>query len=135
MDTGTSDNICRLRHLFIPGSLRTVSGVSINGVGGTIPVIGIGSIKLAIKDDDDKVHQLIIHNVLLAPEAPINLLSPQKIAQQHSKDSNKKGTFLLTFGYESIFIWGDRKYRKTVVHPPHLNIPLLAVNNEKESFI
>ena len=67
LDTGNSDNICRLIHLFIPGSLRPVSGVPINVAGGTIPVIGVGTILCAIKDGDVNVHQLIIHSVLLAP--------------------------------------------------------------------
>ena len=30
---------------------------------------------------------------------------------------------------------GDRKFGKTVIHPPHLNIPVLAVNDDKELFI
>ena len=39
---------------------------------------GYGTIRFSIFDDDGVEHVFTIHNVLFIPDAPMNLLSPQK---------------------------------------------------------
>ena len=72
MDTGTTDHICNDKSLFI-GALWKVQGITLNGIGGQILVLGIGTVQMVIDDDDGNEHQMMIHNVLYAPRSPAKL--------------------------------------------------------------
>ena len=77
IDLGSSDHVCLVKSLFV-GEITPLSNVNLQGVGGIIPASGYGTIQFTVVDDDDLVHQFTIHNVLYVPQAPMNLLSPQK---------------------------------------------------------
>ena len=74
LDTGSTDHICSVRSLFT-GELKPTRGMSLNGIGGSIAVHGVGSISIRVTDDNGEAHSLILHNVLYVPDSPANLIS------------------------------------------------------------
>ena len=77
VDGGSSDHVCSERSLFI-GDIAPLSNVNLQGIGGTVPAVGYGTIRFILADDTGVKHVFTIHNVLYVPNAPMNLLSPQK---------------------------------------------------------
>ena len=125
IDTCTSESICKHKELFV-GKISPTKNIYVQGVGGQIRASGYGTIKIRIMDDDEKYHDIIIHNVLYVPQSPVNLLSPQK----WSKFSKSKcGTGEMTVGDTTLLFWDERKYSKVVPHHPELGIPIMTVND------
>ena len=107
------------------GSITKCHHINIQGLNSKVKATGYGTISFTVLDDSGQLHKMIVNNVLYVPEAPINLLSPQRWSQT---SDDKRGTLEATFGYETIMVWGDQQYMKTIQHHPDLNIPLLTVN-------
>ena len=77
------------------------------GVGGLIETKGYGTIKFDLFDNDGVRHTFMVHNVLYVPEAPMNLLSPQKwIAGMTDAERLARGAMTITMEDVSILLWG-----------------------------
>ena len=100
VDMCISDTICKDRELFV-GKIQRCRNVKIQGVGVNIKATGFGTIKIRVIDDNGAIHSMLIHNVLYVPEAPLNLLSPQKWAR--GQGTNRKA-FEATFRYDTILV-------------------------------
>ena len=98
----------------------------LRGTGGTIPVLGEGTIKWNIADDNGKAHDIIIRNCLYVPDAPTCLLSPQHWSQQSNDNSpNRNGTWCATYGDSCVLFWDQQRYQRTVPHSNSTNTPKL----------
>ena len=98
MDTGSSDHICRHKHMF-DGGITPLRGVKLQGVGGVIEAKGYGTVAFTVHDDDGVAHAFNVHNVLHVSEAPMNLLSPQKwIAGFSNAERLARGAMSVTMG-------------------------------------
>ena len=64
------------------------SKAPVQGIGSGLNVKGIGTLRWKILDDYDREITLYIGNALYVPEFPMNLFSPQHVAQQagHATD-------------------------------------------------
>ena len=95
-------------------------------VGGYAKVRGNRTIKIRVVDDDANDCDLLIHNVMYAPECPTNLFSPQ-LWFKVSKTSS--GTGKMTVGGTTLLFWDEHKYTKMVQHHPALKLPIFTANN------
>jgi len=118
IDTGASSCIGNRRSDFL--ILRDVSGLSINGIGTGLSVQGVGSLKWVIVDDCGVELELIITNALFVPDCPMNLLSPQQVAQQttHAGDGfhAQAGGGTLTVGGRTRFVPYSAESRLPILH-------------------
>ena len=90
---------------------------------------GYGTIQFSVADDDGVKHTFRVHNVLYVPEAPMNLLSPQKwIAGLSDVERLNRGALTITLDEVSLLLWGRRRFLKTIHHPPSIGLPILSVN-------
>ena len=130
VDTGSSDHLCKDKELFI-GEVVPLQNVKLQGVGGLTEAKGYGTIQFSLFDDDGAKHVFTIHNVLYVPDAPMNLLSPQKwIAGLTASERGSRGTMSITFDDVTLLIWSGQRFMKTMHHRPDIGIPLLAVNED-----
>ena len=128
LDTGSSDHLCRTKSLF-HGSIKPLKGVKLQGVGGQIEAKGYGTIKFDLNDDEGVRHTFMVHNVLYVPDAPMNLLSPQKwIAGMTDAERLARGAMTITMDDVSILLWDKRRFMKTIHHRPSIGLPIIAVN-------
>ena len=128
LDSGSSDHLCRDKSLFV-GKIMPLPGVTLQGVGGSIPAHGYGTIQIKVYDDDGRLHTFRIHNVLYVPQAPMNLLSPQKwIGGMRTSERIKRGAMMISLDDVTLLLWGQRKFLKTIHISPEMGLPLLAFN-------
>ena len=128
LDSGASDHLCCQKSLFV-GEIRPLRGVNLQGVGGMVKASGYGTIQFSVADDDGVKHTFRVHNVLYVPEAPMNLLSPQKwIAGLSDVERLNRGALMITLDEVSLLLWGRRRFLKTIHHPPSIGLPILSVN-------
>ena len=105
IDTGSTDHLCCNKSLFV-GDIAPLRGVKLQGVGGLLEASGFGTIRFNLFDDNGASHTFTIHNVLYVPEAPMNLLSPQKwIAGLPSEEKLARGAMSITLNDISLLIW------------------------------
>jgi hypothetical protein len=101
IDTGASCSISNNKSDFLTFAPSTSSTV-LKGIGSGLSILGTGTIKWKILNDDGDEISLHLHNCLYVPDAPMSLLSPQHMAQQTSSFSdgfNSQGKYgILTFG-------------------------------------
>ena len=104
-------------------TLRPLSKTYLAGVGGKVPVEGIGTILWDIEDDLGMKHQIKVNNAYYCSQAPLRLLCPQQWAAQREKhlgpDHNTKFT---TTAHFSRLQWSE--YCLTVPHDDATNLPL-----------
>ena len=74
--------------------------------------------------------------MLYVPESPVNLIRPQKCAQESAmKEDYNKGTFFCDFGDEFIYVWNKQYYIKTVSNDPTTNLPVLQCKDTNEDIV
>ena len=64
-------------------------------------------------DDDGKIYEITLKNVLHFPNSPVKILSVVELAEQLKDDLD---TWILSRRYQSIFTWAFGKFTKTIVH-------------------
>ena len=132
MDTGTSQHICNDKNLFVD-KLVKCKGVEISWLGGSVSAKGVGTTKLSLINDQHRSHNILLHNVLYVPASLVNLISPQRWAQESDmKEGSNKGIFFCNFGDEAIFVWNQRKYMKSIFNDPDTNLPVLQCKDNDE---
>ena len=97
--------------------------MGIAGVGGTVVPLGIGTIRLSIKDSEGEDHIIELSNVIYLPDCPKNLIL---ITRWSTDKGDNCGIF--SRGKYSIFLWNHDKFKCLVDHPADCPIPLLSVN-------
>ena len=86
-------------------------------------------IPFTIKDDKNKVNEIMLENVIYLPEATKNLIS---IAQwDEDKDDDYK---ICSKGKFSVFYWNDYSTSEKILHRLDCRIPLMPVNDMDESY-
>ena len=70
-----------------------------------------------VTDDENKLNDLIIHNVIYLPESPVNLLSPQKWSLG---SDNPTGSGEITAGGTTLLFWNNNTKTKYIPHHPDL---------------
>jgi hypothetical protein len=116
------DSLCS-RHLFYDKSnfitkIVPVQPFSIQGVGGNIKAIGIGTVRLRFHDSTGVLHDKVLENVYYAPKSPVRLISIPQLA----RDTNETSS-LCNGGNESTLIWDGVKV--LIAHPSPSDIPFL----------
>jgi hypothetical protein len=133
-DTGSSDHLCKDKNICYVGEIIPLQHVKLQGVGGLTEAKGYSTIRFSLFDDNGVKRVFTIHNVLYVPEAPMNLLSPQKwISVPTEVEWHSRGTMPITFDDVTILIWGGQRFMKTMHHRPNMNILLLAVNEDLDN--
>ena len=125
IDTCTSFHINKHKELFV-GEIKSCKNIFVQGVGGKIQVSGYGTMKIRLTDDNNQLHEILVHDVLYVPESPTNLFSPQQWSKSSTSPS---GTGEITTGGTTLLFWDDNKYTKLVPHHPDLGIPIMSVND------
>jgi hypothetical protein len=118
IDTGASCCISNNKRDFIDLN-PTQSSTVLKGIGSGLTIAGCGTIKWTISDDIGDEITLHLHNSLYVPDAPMNLLSPQHLAQQTALPSDgfhsKGASGTLTFG----------SFKRTIPYNSSNNLPIL----------
>jgi hypothetical protein len=75
VDTGASTSLTPSKDDFIPETYEQTPVEHVEGISGTLPIIGKGKVRWTILDDDGKPHTLVAETVH-APKATVRLFSP-----------------------------------------------------------
>jgi hypothetical protein len=70
----------------------------------------VGTVKWRVKDDNGKIHNIILPNTYYSPSVETRLLSPQHWAQVRGK---KRDTYSVTYYDAIIMRWNRDKYQIT----------------------
>jgi hypothetical protein len=116
------DSSCS-RHLFYDKSdfitkIVPIQPFSIQGVGGDIKAIGVGTVRLWFHDSTGVLHDKVLENAYYAPKSPVRLISIPQLA----RDTNETSS-LCTGGNESTLIWDGVKV--LVAHTYPSDVPFL----------
>ena len=96
------------------------------GINGVSAILGRGTVRWHIDDDDGRTHPITLPNTLYVPSSPMCLLSPQHWAQvmkDHLPEA--EGTWCATYSRSVILYWDQRKYKRTIAISPRTNTPVL----------
>jgi hypothetical protein len=81
IDNCTTGHLTFTKDDFIANSYVEYNDIkAIEGVGSTTAAAGRGSVKWMMADENDELHQFILHNVNHVPTSPLQLLSPQQLS-------------------------------------------------------
>ena len=117
-------HICNNRSMFI-GELQSVSNHKVATIGGKgHQPSGIGTVRWTWRDDERKLHEYHIENVLYFPQSPINILSVTAFAKQLN---DTEGTGIDTKQLYSRFYWDSNQFSLRIQHPPS-NLPEVPIN-------
>jgi hypothetical protein len=99
--------------------LTPLLNTRVQGVGGKVTGIMMGTIRWNIEDDQGVVHTITLPNSLYVPSAASRLLSPQHWAQVANDNKPlKRGTWCATYEDQIILYWGQREFRRTIPLDP-----------------
>ena len=71
---------CATRHIYskkelFVGEINTPTNIGVKGISGSFRKIGLGNISFTIKDDKNKINEIMLENVIYLPEETKNLIS------------------------------------------------------------
>ena len=124
-DNCATHHICAEKSLFV-GDITPLASVGVRGINGVSLAEGIGTVRFDVKDDDGKVHEITLHNVLYLPDASKNLIS---ISQWSEEKQDNCG--IISRGDHSLFMWDHDQNTKSILHRDSCKIPLMRVNENK----
>ena len=75
LDSFSTTHACNALDLLVPGVIRDVLNLGIDGIGWTSSVAKLGSIKLEIMDDSGERNMILLMNVACIPSCPKNMIS------------------------------------------------------------
>ena len=130
VDNSANCIIWRHKKTFLPGTyvpLQSSDTPGVNTAAGTGVPIGYGDLPISWKDDDGKVHDFVLTEVLHIPSSPVNVLGLSAFSKIIG-DYHTKGTRVDSSGSDSIFTWDNKKYRRSFTHS-EANMPELPVND------
>jgi hypothetical protein len=117
INTGASACISTRREKFV--KLQAMENIKINGIGTSLPVEGVGTLKWPIRDDNNNELDAYVHNALYVPSTPMGLLCPQKIAMQ----TQHPGDGFNTLGHAGILTMAG--YTRTIPYNSRSRLPIL----------
>ena len=89
--------------------IQSVNNMHVQGIGGTLKVLGKGSVAWNITDDSGVRHKIIIPNTLYVRGLNHRLLSPQHWSQTANDNfPAKKGTRSITYDDELVLEWQQK---------------------------
>jgi hypothetical protein len=122
IDTGVSCSISSNKQDFL--TFTETSSTVLKGIGSGLPVVGIGTVKWIIVDDNGDDIVLHLHNTLDVPDIPMCLLSPHHMAQQTTLSSDG---FNCT-GPHGILTFAG--FHRTIYYNQHNNLPILFLASD-----
>jgi hypothetical protein len=117
IDTGASATISNHKDDFV--QLRQIKNLNLQGIATGLPIEGIGTLHWKIATDSGNNVIMQIRNALYVPTCPMNLLSPQQLAQQTRCSGD---------GFNALANIGCLKFAghsRTVLLEPSSNLPIL----------
>ena len=120
VDSHTLKCMANKVHLFEVLCLNADKG-QVNGISGGLAIVGKGTFKFIIKDDEDKQHTICIKNSLYVPDMRRYLLSPQHWAQE-TGDKQTWMELKRQWPYDFVLNWKGGKH--TIPHQPSTNVPV-----------
>ena len=103
--------------------LRPLTTTFLAGVGGKVPVEGVGTLVWDIEDDQGMIHKIKINDAYYCSQAPLRLLCPQQWAAQREKQLGPDhNTSFTTNAHYSRLRWSE--FMLTVPHDDKTNLPL-----------
>lgn len=126
LDNSANSHIWNKKLDFVPGSIRALNHFSsVATIGGSnFYPTGIGNVRVRIKDDSNKISEIILKDVLFFPNSQVNIISIVCLADQFDDDH---GTSVHTDRNGSIFTWDRGSYVKTSSHSKN-GLPEITVN-------
>ena len=106
------------------GTIRQYRTSTVKGVGGSLPIKGIGTVKWKITDDNGRQHAFEISGTLYVPGLRNSMLSPQHWAAQMVKTTNQPA-WEETRPSKSILYWNGGRSKRTVPLHPNTNTPIM----------
>ena len=96
-------------------ALVTEPDMIVKGAGGNLKVMGSGTLRWRIEDNDGKIHQIICKDAIYVPNLHTCLLSPQHWAQGLNGNLPRlDGTWCATYADRCVLEWDQRKNRRTI---------------------
>ena len=96
----------------------------VDGIEGGLDILGRGTFRFDIEDDDGEVHTIHIPNSVYVPGLRYCLLSPQHWAQMaNDHHPAPRGTRMENDDRHCVLIWGQGRYRRSVPHSSSTNTP------------
>ena len=94
VDNCATRHICSKKELFV-GEINTSTNIGVKGISGSFRTTSLGTIRFTIKDDEDKVNEIILEHVIYLPEAAKNLILIVQWDEDKDDDCEKrsKGKF------------------------------------------
>ena len=132
IDTCATASISGNRKDFV-GKLDSVKDVRLRGVGGTIPIIGRGTMVLHITDDKGKEQTLKVHDAYYAPRLPMRLFCPQQWSRQGpicNDGSYERSETTTGWSTRLKFAGG----RKTIPHDERTGLPIMYTQTDRSEF-
>ena len=132
IDTCTTATLSGHKEDFV-GNLKSVKGMRLKGVGGSIPIAKRGTFRMVFMDDEGKSKSFDVKNAYYVPKLSLRLLSPQQWSQQGPR--NEDGSyvrFISTVGETTILNFEGGT--KTVTHNPQNNLPILHTRPGYKAF-
>jgi hypothetical protein len=118
IDSSASLSVSNSREDFV--NIHPVADKSLSGISTGLPIAGIGTIKWALMTDSGVEVDLHIHHSLYVPQCPMNLLSPQHLAQQTKRTTDGFSVFanvgILKFGGHTRTVLLDRASNLPIMH-------------------
>ena len=123
-DNSANVHICNNREMFV-GEISPYDKMKVATIDGKgHSASGIGTVRWKWSDDNGKVHDIMVDNVLFFPQSPINILSVTSFAQQLN---DPEGTGITTVQNNSRLFWDHGKFSRTIRHPAS-NLPEMPLN-------
>ena len=128
-DNCATHHICNDLDLYVDPP-TPVENVGIKGVSGSAKPLGEGTIQFKLLDDEGVEHLITLDKVLYLPSAPKNLISVSQWASDR-----KDNCGVTSRENHSVFMWGNDKLKKTIIHNPRCKIPLMMGNKVEDKNI
>jgi hypothetical protein len=108
IDNCCSHSLTNSKEDFIEPPVK--SKVRVRGCNGHTNSTMVGTVKWRVKDDNGKIHNIILPNTYYSPSVETRLLSPQHWAQVRGR---KRDTYCITYYDAIIMRWNRDKYQIT----------------------
>ena len=131
VDNAANCCICNDKDMFISEitKMDPTKNLTVSTAGGEKAPIGYGDVLWKWSDDEGKVHEHTLKDVLYFPESPVNILG---VTQWAIQNNDKEGTYITTKAEYSILVWNFGKNQRRFTHPASM-LPEMPIN-EGSSF-
>ena len=131
VDNAANCCICNDKDMFISEitKMDPTKNLTVSTAGGEKAPIGYGDVLWKWSDDEGKVHEHTLKDVLFFPESPVNILG---VTQWAIQNDDKEGTYITTKAEYSILVWNFGKNHRRFTHPASM-LPEMPIN-EGSSF-